>query len=256
MTSRTIAGPAGALHVDDAGTAERGRPPVVFLHGFGGDLSHWTAQLEHLRPEHRAIAMDLRGHGESERPRDADFGVESQATDVVAVLDALGIDRAVLVGHSLGGAIALAAAARDPDRVAGLVLVAAPGRVPEEAGRQIVGAMEADYAKTAAGYWDQLTAGARPAVAEQIRADRDSLDPETGLAIIKSTFAFDPLPALQAYRGPRLAILTPRGTAPHDLQNLVPDLPHRVVDGTSHFLQMDDPATFNRILDEFLATIE
>jgi len=73
---------------------------------------------------------------------------------------------------------------------------------------------------------------------------------------IRSTFAFDPLPALQAYRGPRLAIVTPRGTAPHDLQNLVPDLPHRVVDGTSHFLQMDDPATFNRILDEFLATIE
>jgi pimeloyl-ACP methyl ester carboxylesterase len=50
--------------------------------------------------------------------------------------------------------------------------------------------------------------------------------------------------------------VTPRGTAPHDLQNLVDDLPHRVVEGTSHFVQMDDPATLDAILDEFLASVE
>ena len=256
MTSRMIAGPAGAINVDDGGAAKVGSPPVLFLHGFGGNLSHWAAQLEHLRPERRALAMDLRAHGQSEPPRDADYAVESQAADVTAVLDALEIDRAVLVGHSLGGAIALAAAGHDPDRVAGLVLVAAPGKVPHEVAGQIVGAMEAEYASTAAGYWAQLTAGARPIVAEQIGRERDSLDAETGLAIIKATFAFDPLPALRRYRGPRLAVVTPRGTAPHDLQNLVPDLPRVVVEGTSHFLQMDDPATFDRIVDEFLATID
>jgi pimeloyl-ACP methyl ester carboxylesterase len=253
MTKRRIAGPAGALSVDDAGT---GGLPVLFLHGFGGNASHWAAQLDHLRPNRRAIAMDLRAHGESDRPADGDVSVEAQAGDVAAVLDGLDIERAALVGHSLGGAVAIAAAGAMPERIGGLVLVAAPGRVPEEMAGTIVGAMEADYEKTAAGYWDQLTAGARPAVAEKIARERDSLDPEAGLAIIKATFAFDPLPALRRYRGPKIAIVTPRGTAAHDLQNLVDDLPHRVVEGTSHFVQMDDPATVNGILDEFLARVD
>jgi len=175
---------------------------------------------------------------------------------ISAVLASLDIDRAVLVGHSLGGAIAIAEAGNDPDRVAGLALVAAPGKVPDEQARQIVGAMEADYEKTSAGFWDQLSAGARPPVAEQLLRERGDLDAATGLAIIKATFAFDPRPALRRYPGPKLAIVTPRGTAPHDLQNAVDDLPHRVVEGTSHFLQMDDPTAFNAILDEFLATLD
>jgi pimeloyl-ACP methyl ester carboxylesterase len=148
MTNRRIAGPAGVLNLDDAGT---GGVPVLFLHGFGGNSSHWAAQLDHLRPSRRAIAMDLRGHGRSERPADRDFSVEAQADDVLAALDALEIERAVLAGHSLGGAIAIAAAGKAPERVAGLFLVAAPGKVPEEMGARIVGAMEADYEKTAAG---------------------------------------------------------------------------------------------------------
>jgi len=253
MTKRRIDGPAGALNVDDGGT---GGMPVLFLHGFGGNMSHWETQLEHLRPARRAVAMDLRGHGRSDAPADGDYAVETQAGDVIVVLDGLQMDRGVLVGHSLGGAIAIAAAGKEPDRVAGLALLAAPGKVPDEMAHQIVAAMDADYEKTSAGYWDQLTAGARPAVAAQIGRERDALDSETGLAIIKATFAFDPLPALRRYRGPKLAVVTPRGTAPHDLQNLVDDLPHRVVEGTSHFLQMDDPATIDAILDEFLATID
>ncbi|MEA2546409.1 MAG: hypothetical protein QOI09_1682 [Chloroflexota bacterium] len=253
MTTQRIAGPAGDLNIDDGG---QGGLPVLFLHGFGGNASHWAAQLDHLRPTRRALAMDLRGHGGSDAPADADFAVESQAADVAAVLAGLDIDRVVLVGHSLGGAIAIAEAGSDPDRVAGLVLAAAPGKVPDEQARQILSAMEADYEKTSAGFWDQLTAGARPPVAEQLLRERDDLDAATGLAIIKATFAFDPLPALRRYPGPKLAIVTPRGTAPHDLQNVVDDLPHRVVEGTSHFLQMDDPAAFNAILDEFLATLD
>src|SRR5215210_5751645 len=253
MTTRTIAGPAGALHVDDRGS---GRVPVVLLHGFGGNTSHWAAQLDHLRQSRRAIAVDLRGHGRSASPTDGDYAIASQVDDVRAVLDDASIEQAVLVGHSLGAAIALAFAGRDPARVAGLVLASAPGRVPEEQSRQIVNAMEADYEGTSAGYWDRLTAGAAPQVAEQLRRERADLDAANGLAIIKATFAFDPLPALREYHGPRLAIVTPQADAPHELHKLDPDLPHRVMTGTSHFLQMDRPDEFNDILDEFLALVD
>jgi pimeloyl-ACP methyl ester carboxylesterase len=253
MTTRTIAGPAGTLNVDDGGS---GGVPVVLLHGFGGNTSHWAAQLDHLRRTRRAIAIDLRGHGRSAAPADGDYAVESQVDDLSAVLDDTNIARAVLVGHSLGGAIALAFASRHPTRVGGLVLASAPGRVPEEQSRQVVGAMEADYEGTSAGYWERLTAGAAPDVVDQLRRERANLDSTAGLAIIKATFAFDPLSALQAYHGPRLAITTPHAGAPHELHNLDPDLPHRVMTGTSHFLQMDRPDDFNEILDEFLAIVD
>jgi pimeloyl-ACP methyl ester carboxylesterase len=253
MTSARVAGPTGAIQIDDGGS---GGVPVLFLHGFSGNSSHWAAQLDHLRPRRRAIAMNLRGHGGSDAPADGDFAVESQAADVLAVLDVLVPEPAVLVGHSLGGAVAIAVAGRNPTRVAGLVLASAPGRLPEEQATQVVGAMEADYEGTSAGYWNRLTEGATPDTLARIERERHDLDAATGLAIIRATFTFDPESLLRAYPGPKLAIVTPRQNAPHDLHNAVPGVPHRVIEGTSHFLQMDRPDEFNAILDEFLATVD
>ena len=253
MTSKRIAGPSGMIQVDDGGT---GGLPVLFLHGFSGNSSHWAAQLAHLRPRRRAITMDLRGHGGSDAPPDGTYTVESQAADVRAVLDGLDVRHVVLVGHSLGGAIAIAVAGRDPERVVGLVLAAAPGRLPEEQANQIIGGMEADYEATSAGYWDRLTADAAPDTLAQIERERHDLDAVTGLAIIRATFGFDPEPALRAYPGPKLAIVTPRAAAPHELHNVVAGVPHRVISGTSHFFQMDRPDEFNAILDEFLAMVD
>ena len=65
MTIEQVKGTAGLLHVDDDGT---GGVPVVFVHSFTGDTTHWSAQLEHLRKTRRAVAFDLRGHGQSESP--------------------------------------------------------------------------------------------------------------------------------------------------------------------------------------------
>ena len=74
------------------------------------------------------------------------------------------------------------------------------------------------------------------------------------MAIIRALFEYDPLPALQIYTGPKLAVVTPHGENPTALHHLVPDLPNTMVTGTSHWLHMDKPDEFNRILDDFLAT--
>ena len=60
------------------------------------------------------------------------------------------------------------------------------------------------------------------------------------------------MPALRRYRGPKLAVITPETDKPYDLHKLAPDLSHRLIMGTSHWMQMDKPEEFNRILDEFL----
>ncbi len=248
-----VNGPAGRLYVDDGGT---GGLPVVFVHSYAGSSAHWAAQLAHLRPTRRAVALDLRGHGRSEAPASGDYAVESLAADIAAAVDALGLGRFVLVGHSMGGAAALAYADAHPERVAGLVLVGTPGKSSPEQSGQVMGALEADYDKTMGTYWQSLLTGARPEVAARIEKETKSVPREASLAIIQAIFDYDPTPALKAYPGPKLLVDTSHGESPGALHNLAPEIPRQVVSGTSHWPQLDKPEELNRILDEFLATVK
>jgi pimeloyl-ACP methyl ester carboxylesterase len=116
-----------SLGVDDCGF---GGLPVVFVHSLAGNASQWSAQLEHLREERRAVALDLFGHGNSELPKDGDFAIESMARDLEIAVNELGIERFVLVGHSSGGTVAIAYAGMQTEKVAGLLL-ADPSRHEE-----------------------------------------------------------------------------------------------------------------------------
>jgi 2-succinyl-6-hydroxy-2,4-cyclohexadiene-1-carboxylate synthase len=93
-------------------------PPVVQLHGLGCGKRMWFHQIRTLRRRFRVIAYDLRGHGQSDAPADAtDYSAAHLARDFIGVLDALAIERAAVVGFSLGGGPALALAAGKPERV-------------------------------------------------------------------------------------------------------------------------------------------
>ncbi len=111
---------------------------MVLVHSLAGNSGHWSSQLEHLRRTRRAVALDIRGHGRSEPPKDSNYTIAAMAGDVAAAVDALRLDRFVLVGHSMGGGVALAYSGRHPDRVAGLVLVDPIGdgkQIPEAEGK-------------------------------------------------------------------------------------------------------------------------
>jgi pimeloyl-ACP methyl ester carboxylesterase len=159
------------------------------------------------------------------------------------------------VGHSLGGAVAIAYAGAHPERVAGLLLVGTPGKTPAEESEKVLAAMDADYEKVTEGYWDKLLEGAQPRVRDQVRRDMAQVPREAATALIRAVFEFDPLPALAAYRGPKLLVATPHGDSPAALHRERPDLPREQVEGTSHWLHMDKPEEFNRILDRFLASV-
>ena len=246
-----VAGPAGRLHVDDGGL---GGVPVIFVHSFAGNTTHWAAQLVHLRSMRRALALDLRGHGRSDPPADTTgWAVDSLAADIAAAADALGLDRFVLVGHSMGGSAAAAYARRHPERLAGMVLVGTPGTSPPGMAAQVIGSMRADYDSVMAGYWGRLLEGGTPATQEKIRGEMQALPREASLALIAAIFADDPSPGVRAYPGPKLILDTAHGDAPTALYRLVPDVPRRVIAGTSHWPQLDKPDEFNALLDEFLA---
>jgi pimeloyl-ACP methyl ester carboxylesterase len=124
------------FHYLDWGTA--GSPAVVFLHG-GGQTAHtWDLVCLALRPDYRCLALDQRGHGDSEWSYALDYGWEAHADDVAAFVDHLGLARFALVGMSMGCINALHYAIRHPERLTALVAVDAGPSVRVAAGRPII----------------------------------------------------------------------------------------------------------------------
>lgn len=103
--------------------AEQGSaPPMVFVHGWTCDRSHFAPQAKHFSARFRCLSVDLRGHGESDKPEQA-YTIEGFADDVAWMCAELGVTRAVFVGHSMGGGVALALAAARPQLCQALVML-------------------------------------------------------------------------------------------------------------------------------------
>jgi pimeloyl-ACP methyl ester carboxylesterase len=252
-----VQGFAGRLRYDDGG---RGGLPVVFVHGNGGNRTQWSAQLEHLRPHRRAVALDLRGFGESDPARNDDYTVTAMATDIAAVADALNLRRFVLVGHSYGGAVAIAYLDRHPERIAGLLLVDPVDDIRQQPPEQLDDWFEQlqpeTYREFIDGWFEQILQGSAERVRETVLRSLRATPREVFVGAIESLRTFDPVTPLQDFAGPRLTIITALNQQPSSLQNLVDGLPHRRMDGVSHWLMMDRPEEFNRWMDDFLAVAD
>jgi pimeloyl-ACP methyl ester carboxylesterase len=249
--SHRITGPAGALAVDDGG---RGGLPVVFVHSIAGSSAHWSQPLEHVRQMRQAVAIDLRGHGRSEAPKNADYSMAGMAADVAAVVDTLDLRRFVLVGHSMGGGVALTYAGAHPDRVAGLLLLDPIGdgrQIPADEVKPFLEGLETNYDSMIQGYWNQI-AGPDSVVRERLLSDLRDTPREVVVQVFHEVMQFDPRPALARYRGPILSVVTPLNDQPFSLHRLGKGFPHHMVQGTGHWIQLDKPEEFNRLLDEFL----
>lgn len=119
-----------------------GGVPVLFLHGFGGDLNNWMFNQPALSDGRHTIALDLLGHGGSSKAV-ADGSAASLARASLAAMDALNLGKVHLVGHSLGGAVAMEIAASAPARAASLTLICSAGLGPEISGDYIEGFLTA-----------------------------------------------------------------------------------------------------------------
>lgn len=128
------------IHVEDNGAGDL---PIVFLHYWGGSSRTWRHITSELTHSYRTIATDHRGWGQSDAPASG-YTLADLAADAQGVIDALGLQRYVMVGHSMGGKVAQLIASRRPSGLAGLVLVApsppSPMQLPLEARQGMVAA--------------------------------------------------------------------------------------------------------------------
>jgi pimeloyl-ACP methyl ester carboxylesterase len=120
---RIIDLPDGDLQVREDGPSDA--PSIVLLHGFACAIDWWDGVIPSLARKHHVITFDLLGHGGSEKPRDG-YGMEDQARRVSEALDRLGVRRATIVGHSMGGAVATALIELRRPLVANMVLIDSP----------------------------------------------------------------------------------------------------------------------------------
>ncbi|HPR63752.1 MAG TPA: alpha/beta hydrolase [Thermoanaerobaculia bacterium] len=256
ITLMQIHGPSGYLTVEDGGT---GGVPILFVHGLAGEMTVWEDQLAHVRKSRRALAMDLRDHGQSTPPMDGKYTVDAFASDIHAVLDHLGIRRVVLAGHSLGGAVVIRYAALHPGRVAGLVFVDSVGDLSQLPPEQINAFMDkmnqGDVMENVKKFYDGLLSNASPRVREEVSATIESLEPEAYLEIWQSLLAYDLSSDLNQYSGPMLAFVTPENQETYSLQNLREGIEVYPMEGVSHWVMMEKPEEFNSRLDQFLTAI-
>jgi pimeloyl-ACP methyl ester carboxylesterase len=246
------------IHYEDGGSGPG--LPVLFVHGLAGDSEMWRAQVDHVRRTRRGVLLDLRGHGRSGLASGGDYSMPAMASDVLAVADALGLKRFVLVGHSMGGAVVLAASAAAPDRVAALLFADPAGdvsRLPEDRLQSMVNKMSGpSYADFMKGWFGVNLENGKEATRALVMRDLEKTPPEVVRACYLGLAAYQPKPALEAFRGPMLTVVLPGSDRASSYQNLVPGLTAVKVKDLSHWLMMDDPALFDGIMETFLARIK
>jgi pimeloyl-ACP methyl ester carboxylesterase len=253
-SAQWVEGPHGKLRVVDSGS---GGTPVILIHGLGGDRHVWDAHVARLRPTRRVVTLDLHGFGQSKAGPDAPFTVDSMVADVVAVMDALHLERAILVGFSFGGPVAAGVAGAKPERIAGVVFVdpapdvtQLPGEVRAELRR-----MFASPEETRASFAEMLEPSTKE-VKAGVLATLERTDPRSVKEAAAAMTTYDPKPALAAFKGPRLSILAanPYNEMPVNFHK-IGGFEAQVIDGVGHWVMLDRPQEFAVLLDAFLAKL-
>jgi pimeloyl-ACP methyl ester carboxylesterase len=240
------------LNADSRGT---GGTPVLFVHSFAGDLSHWSATQEHLKTTRRTVALDLSGHGASPGAVGR-YSIQELAKDIAAVANSQGLERFVLIGHSAGAQIAAEYAGAHPQRVKALGLIdppPAPGAVPRDQIQQLRAALESDPYRTIEKYWREGPfVGSRPETQMQLLTSLHRLPRKAAIELTESGLEYDATVPLRNFAGPKFAIVTPANDAALSLHRAVAGFEYAVVSGTGHWIQLDKPREFNETLDRFL----
>ena len=230
------------------------RPPVVFIHGAGGTHQHWLHQVRDL-PQTPTYALDLPGHGRSEgEGRDT---IAAYGDWLVAFLDAAGLKQAMLVGHSMGGAIALDVALRFPARLAGLGLVATGARL-RVAPAILDGLRQRPEATVRLICDAAFGPEASPEMARLGRRQMGAIPPEVIHGDFLACDAFDVLGHLAGIRTPALVLcgtqdsLTPRKYSTY-LRDQIPGAMLHLVEGAGHMVMVEQPQKVSQALSTFLA---
>lgn len=256
-----IATNRGAIDVADTGGGDR--VPILFLHGVGSDRTVWAPQLEYFGGTRRAVSLSYPGYGASTFAPDATR--DDYAAAVVAVMDALEIERAHICGLSLGGVVAIALHAAAPHRCASLILADTFAVHPDgqaifdrsaQASRTIGMRALAEARANAL-----LGRAAGPEVHHDVIETMSAIDPAAYVVAARAVWLADQRDRAAAIGVPTLVLvgdedsITPPALS-ENLAALVPGATMHIIPAAGHLANIEQPADFNAAIDTFLAKIE
>lgn len=236
---------------------------LVFVHCWACDRDYWREQLDAFAPGYEVVALDLAGHGQS--GRHAVWSLDALAGDVAAVVRDLDRRRVVLIGHSMGGPVALLAAARLSGRTEAVVCVDAlhdvEAAINREMADQMLRAFAADYAGAMASMMNAMLPPDRDsALAAWVTGKAAASDSAVTLALIRDYPNLDLAAALAAAQVPvRCINAAPRPpwgpVTAVETNRRHGDFDAVIMDSVGHFLQLERPAEFNAKLLDVLAAL-
>ena len=248
------------LHTSSQGQGQT----VLLVHGWTCDSTAWALQGPELAKKYRVITLDLPGHGMSGSPRDGKFSMDLFARAVEAVRQEAQVGKIVLVGHSMGAPVIRQYAKLYPAQVAGLVAVDGPLEIQRWVqnipGPPEVGGSEGLKAR-AAFVQSMFTPQTPLALQQQIRAMMLKAPETTAVGAMAAMFdpairddVHLPMPTLAIYAGTTL--IADLEQTKQTMKTLAPRLEVAQIAGTGHFLMMEKPAEFNRLLLRFLERVQ
>jgi len=241
-----------------------GDPTLVMVHCWACDRTFFREQVSDLSSDHRVVTLDLPGHGESGAGR-AEWSVSGLGDDVARVVEELKLDRVVLIGHSMGGPVSLAAARRLEGRVLGVVLIDtvhdAEQAMPREMVERIAGAYEADYEGTMRQFVPMMfPQGADPALPAWVLERALLADRRAAVSLMRAFQDVDsaallsgagvPVRAVNAAASPPMIPETKVET-----NRRYADFDATLIEGVGHYLLLEKPAEVDRALRAALGQI-
>ena len=244
------------VHYKSYGKGERA---LVFVHGWTCDLNVWKAQTQEFGPVTRVIAVDLPGHGQSDKPQVA-YTMDYFADAVAAVLEDAGVKKAVLVGHSMGTPVVRQFYRKHPGKTLGLVFVDGALRMffPKEYALSLAKTLRGPDREATAGKMidGMLTTMADANMRAEVKRAMLST-PQHVAASAMEGMADERVYAPDRIDVPVLVVLAKMPFWAADTEqffrSLAPRLEFRMWEGVGHFLMMERPADFNRELSAYLA---
>jgi len=239
-----------------------GEPAVILIHGWACDANYWNEQFDALKSRYTVVAVNLAGHGGSASNR-TDWSIANYAADVAAVARQLPNPRLVLVGHSMGATVALAATPLIGSRVIGIIAVDAlrsvgqPPLAPREV-EQRVAPFRADFVGETRKLVSEslFPRNANRVLVQKVAYDMSLEPPAVAVPSLQALLSLDLAALLPAIHVPVYAInsdLLPTDAA--RIRKSIPNFTLDVLDHSGHFLMLEDPARFNPLLMKDLAAL-
>ena len=239
--------------------AGKGSPAAVLIHGWTCDHTYFAPQRDHFAPHRQVVSVDLRGHGASDQPK-GPYSISGFADDVAWLCRELGLEKPIVIGHSMGGMTAIEVAARHPDLPSAIVVCDSPIAVPAPLAANLGAFVEQlhkpDWRPAHRAFLSDalFIASDDPQRKARILADMTSAPDHVTIGCFEGIVSADMDGALKRCRVPFLYLAAAGPLA--DLARLRELCPHVVIGqtvGAGHFHQLEVPEQVNAMIDRFLA---